>query len=176
MFPHKRAYFSNNSNYAITHTRIKSSYQRCSMKKGVLRNFTKFTVKYLCQSLFFNRVVGLRPVNLLKKRLKHRCFPVNFAKFLRIPFLQDTSGRLLPKNADGNTKFHMTRLNPWKLTFLANKYKVKAKNFIIPIFYFLVLFLWWVACCNTSTSSFFFEDFFKGSKEQIIINEIWKLI
>ena len=28
-------------------------------------------------------------------RLRHRCFPVNFAKFLRTPFLQNTSGRLL---------------------------------------------------------------------------------
>ena len=29
------------------------------MKKVVLRNFTKFTRKDLCQSLFFNKVVGL---------------------------------------------------------------------------------------------------------------------
>ena len=32
---------------------------------------------------------------LLKKRLWHRCFPVNFAKFLRAPFSQNTYGRLL---------------------------------------------------------------------------------
>ena len=31
----------------------RSSHQRCSMKKGVLRNFTKFTGKHLCRSLFF---------------------------------------------------------------------------------------------------------------------------
>ena len=60
------------------------------MKKGVLRNFTKFTGKHLCQSLFFNKVAGLRPATLLKKRLWHRCFPVNFVKFLRTPFLQNT--------------------------------------------------------------------------------------
>ena len=29
---------------------------------------------------------------LKKRRLWHKCFPVNFAKFLRIPFLQNTSG------------------------------------------------------------------------------------
>ena len=29
-------------------------------KKGVLRNFTKFTGKHLCQCLFFNKVAGLR--------------------------------------------------------------------------------------------------------------------
>ena len=31
------------------------------MKKGVLRNFTKFTGKHLCQSQFFNKVAGLKP-------------------------------------------------------------------------------------------------------------------
>ena len=31
------------------------------------------------------------------KRLWHRCFPVNFVKFVRTPFLQNTSGRLLLK-------------------------------------------------------------------------------
>ena len=71
---------------------FRSSYQKCSIKKGVLRNFAKFTGKYLCQSLFFNKIAGLGPATLLKKRLWHRCFPVNFAKFLRTPFLQNTSG------------------------------------------------------------------------------------
>ena len=56
------------------------------MKKGVLRNFAKFTAKHLCQNLFFNKVAGLRPATLLKKRPWHRCFPVSFAKFLRTPF------------------------------------------------------------------------------------------
>ena len=29
-------------------------------RKSVLRNFTKFTGKHLCQSLFLNKVAGLR--------------------------------------------------------------------------------------------------------------------
>ena len=66
----------------------RSSHWRCSVKKGVLRNFAKFTGKHLCQSLFFKKEA------LLKKRLWHR-FPVNFAKFLRAPFLQNTSRQLL---------------------------------------------------------------------------------
>ena len=49
-------------------------------KKGVLRNFAKFIGKHLCQSLFFNKVAGLRPATLLKKRFWYRSFPVNFAK------------------------------------------------------------------------------------------------
>ena len=42
--------------------------------------------KHLCQSLFF----FAPPATLLKKRLQHRCFPVNFAKFLSTTFLQNT--------------------------------------------------------------------------------------
>ena len=53
-------------------------------KKDVLRNFTIFIGKHLCQSFFFNKVEGLRP--LLKKRLWHSCFPVNLVKFPRTPF------------------------------------------------------------------------------------------
>ena len=33
------------------------------------------------------------PATLLNKRLCHRCFPVNFVKFLRTPFSQNTFGR-----------------------------------------------------------------------------------
>ena len=40
-----------------------------------------------CQSLFF--VTGLRPVTLLKKRLWHRSFYVNFAKFLKTHFFTE---------------------------------------------------------------------------------------
>ena len=64
--------------------------QRLFCTKGVLRNFTKFTGKHQCQSLFLNKVAGLMSATLLKKRLWHRCFPVNFAKFLRTAFLYRT--------------------------------------------------------------------------------------
>ena len=37
-----------------------SSRPEMFCKKGVLRNFAKFTRKHLCQSLFFNKVAGLR--------------------------------------------------------------------------------------------------------------------
>ena len=42
--------------------------------------------KRLCPSLFFDKVVDLRPATLLEKRLQHRCFPMDFAKPLRTPF------------------------------------------------------------------------------------------
>ena len=68
---------------------LRSSHQRCTIKVHVLRNFAKFSGKRLCQSLFFNKVAGLRPTTLSKKRLQQRCFPVNLMKFQRTPFLQN---------------------------------------------------------------------------------------
>ena len=65
--------------------------RKCS-SVGVIRNFAKFKAKHLFQSLFFKR---LWPATLLKKSLWHRCFPANFAKFLRTLFSQNNSGRLL---------------------------------------------------------------------------------
>ena len=44
---------------------------------GAVKVFVKLTGKHLYWSL--------RPATLLKKRLQHRYFPVNFAKFLRTP-------------------------------------------------------------------------------------------
>ena len=63
------------------------------MKKDFLRNFAKFTGKH--QSLFFNKVAVLRPAILLKKKLWHRYFPVNFANFLITSFYRTVLGRRL---------------------------------------------------------------------------------
>ena len=42
----------------------RSSHPEVFFKKGVLRNFTKFTGKYLCQSLFFNKVLFIKKETL----------------------------------------------------------------------------------------------------------------
>ena len=75
----------------------RSSHRRFSIKKDVLTNFAKFTGKNLCQNLIKlqARKLFFRPATLLKKRLWHRCFPVNISKFERTLFLKKTSGRLL---------------------------------------------------------------------------------
>ena len=69
----------------------RSSHRRCFIKEDVLKNFAKFTGKHLCQSLFVNKIAGLRPqaCNFIKKRLLHRHFSENFAKFSRTLFLQN---------------------------------------------------------------------------------------
>ena len=47
-----------------------------------------FTGKHLCQC-HLNKVIGLEACDFIKKRLQHRCFPVNIAKFLRTAILKN---------------------------------------------------------------------------------------
>ena len=70
---------------------FRNSLPKLFYKKAVLKNFARFTGKQLCQSLFFNKVSGLRSATLLRMRLWHRYFPVTFARFLRASFLKNTS-------------------------------------------------------------------------------------
>ena len=74
------------ANWREKKVRYRGNYRRCSVRKGILKIFTKFTGKRLCQSLFSNEIAGLRSAIILKKRLWHRCFPANFLKLLRTPF------------------------------------------------------------------------------------------
>ena len=64
--------------------------------KGALKNFARFTGKHLCQSLFF--FLKYMPATLFKKRLWRKCFPVNFAKFLRTPIFTEHLWWLFLKN------------------------------------------------------------------------------
>ena len=107
------------------------NHQRCSMKNGIFRNLTKFTGKHLCQSLLFNKVAGLKPATLLKKRLCHRCFPVNFMKFLRTPFLQNTSGLLLLfLKRGGIPLLSLNKLgNSWEKTSWETNHEIKTNIF-----------------------------------------------
>ena len=69
--------------------RVKSSYRRCSVKKAVLKNFSIFTGKQLCWSLFLMKLQAWR---------LHRCFPVNIVKFFRTLILKNICERLLLVN------------------------------------------------------------------------------
>ena len=40
----------------------------------------------------FNKVSDLKAFKFIKKRLQHKCFPVNIAKFSRAKFLKNSSG------------------------------------------------------------------------------------
>ena len=87
----------------------------CFSKKAVLSMFAKLLNMCLKSRFHYIRLLGFAfykssrpdvfcekcvlrnfaPATLLKKKLWHKCFPVNFAKFLRTPCSQNTSARLL---------------------------------------------------------------------------------
>ena len=57
----------------------RSSHQRCSVRKGVLRNFTIFTGKHLC----------LRPAALIKKETLAQVFSCEFCKISKNTFFTE---------------------------------------------------------------------------------------
>ena len=63
----------------LKHAKGRSSRPEVFYKKGVLKNFAKFTGKHLCQSLFLIKLLA-EACNVIKKRLWHRRFLMSFAK------------------------------------------------------------------------------------------------
>ena len=52
------SYMNKKRNKLLRKWRSRSSHRRCSVRKGVLRNFSKFTGKHMCKNLSFNKVAG----------------------------------------------------------------------------------------------------------------------
>ena len=69
--------------------------------------------------LLYSEVVTLRPATLLKKRLWHRCFFVNFVKFLRTPLFIESLWWLLLYIP---ITFSVTSYNHWFYQLLRSKY------------------------------------------------------
>ena len=65
---------------------LRSSHLTCSVGKGVLRNFAKFTGKRLRQSLSFNKITGLRPA---KKETLPQVFSREFCKICKNIFFTE---------------------------------------------------------------------------------------
>ena len=86
--------------------------RRCSVKKVFLEISQKFTVKHLCQSLFL-------------------CFPVNFTKFLRTPFLTEHLRWLL-------LIYSITFGTPFQHTNKVLSFRVKYKGFNASFAYYSV--------------------------------------
>ena len=70
------------------------SHRRYSVKKVFFKISQNSQENTCARVSFFKKVACLRAATI-KKRFWHRCFPVNFAKCLRTPFLQNISGQLL---------------------------------------------------------------------------------
>ena len=74
----------------------RSIMNRCSIKKLFLK-ILQYSKSCKILQIFFNENVGLQSCNFFKKRLQHRCFPVNIAKFLRTPVLKNICQRLFER-------------------------------------------------------------------------------
>ena len=90
--------------FRIILVRIFSAFSRIGSKYGEIQS----------QNPFFNKV----PATLLKERSWRRCFPVNFAKFLRIPlFTEHLWWQLLDICSSSN-----------KIQWSDTKYTIRAKT------------------------------------------------
>ena len=68
--------------------------QRYSVK-NVFLEILQNSQENICARISFLIKLQAQPAMFLKKSLWHRCFPVNFAKLLRTPFLKEHHPRLL---------------------------------------------------------------------------------
>ena len=67
--------------------------RRCSVKKVFLQILQNSQENTCARASFLIKL--LAPATLLRKKLWHRCFPVNSAKFVRTPFFIEHLRRLL---------------------------------------------------------------------------------
>ena len=81
--------FSRQLNFRVFSALHRSSRPEVFCKKGVPRNFAEFTGKRVCQSLFFNKVAGLRPqaCNFIEKETLALVFSCEFHEISKNTFL-----------------------------------------------------------------------------------------
>ena len=65
----------------------RSSHPEVFCKKGIFKKNGEILRKTPVSESLFNKVAGLQPAIFFKKRFQHRCFTVEFAKFLRTNIL-----------------------------------------------------------------------------------------
>ena len=69
---------------------IRNSSPEVLCKKGVLKDFLKFTGKHLCLTLFFNKVAGLIVYNFVEKETLAQVFSWEFYEISKNTFFYRT--------------------------------------------------------------------------------------
>ena len=85
-------------------------------KKKMFFGISQYSQKDKCVGVSFNKIAVLKACNFIKKKLQHRCFPVNIAKFLRTAF------------------YRTPLLAPAKLSLLNPKKKLFNKSLVMKTF------------------------------------------
>ena len=89
-FEHFFFQYSNKSKYLRPWQVSKAVAHMWSAQKTFLKISQNSQEKFCARVSKFNKVSSLSSATLLKNRLCHRCFPVNFGQLLRAPFLYNT--------------------------------------------------------------------------------------
>ena len=111
--------------------------QRCSVRKDVLRNFTKLTGKHLCQSLSFNKVAGLRPqaCNFIKRETLAQVFSFKFREISKNTFFKEHLLWLLLVLEISNKRLFTTNVSIKSISTQSNNRKTKMTiiNEMVPL-------------------------------------------
>ena len=67
----------------------RSSHHRCTIVKGVILNFAKFTGKHLCQVSFFKIKLQVSACNFIKKETLAQVFSCEFCEIFKSIFLTE---------------------------------------------------------------------------------------
>ena len=90
-------------------------------KKGVMRNFSKFTKKHLCRNLFLEKIKLCRFAASFKTR-GAQVFSCEYCEIIRTPYLQNTTRQLLLVKAvlanSVNTKRRLSKSRLQRRCFL----------------------------------------------------------
>ena len=78
--------------FHLESTKLRSSRSQMSFKADVFKNFSIFTGKNLCWSLFAIKLPACKPANLLKRDSKTSVFLLILLNFQEQFFLQNTLG------------------------------------------------------------------------------------
>ena len=94
-----------------------------------------------------NKVAGLNACNLIKKRLQHRCFPVNIAKSLRTSILKIICKRLLlPLEVFCIRNLLILAMTMVHLVYKKTLYVCSLSIFLTTIAFWSMKYLFWILC------------------------------
>ena len=96
-------------------------------KKGVLKNFAKFKGKHLCQNFFLIKL-QTTAWDIIKKRLRHRCFLLVLQNFWKEPFCRAPQRDWFWKTWVSSTKHKNYKLHSPTSTFTQDLVSAKKKK------------------------------------------------
>ena len=107
--------------------------------------FCKSHRKHMYRNFCFNKAAGFRAATLLRKRFRHRCFPLNFCKiFKKTYFLEQPRA----------TASAFWRSNNWSFVMIQN-----GKPNLWVIYFTKGVFFWPCVCAPLQTANLFFSSY-----------------